>query len=313
MKDLVARILSQYLTVRVRGKTYQIRQNVPWELRLEAQALQDNIIDQYRFDKFIRRVQVEPILERLGFAISSLKPLQERIKTLKQDLYKKYPDLFSQRPIRNELRGAKKELNGLLQEIAMLDTHTLEFYAERMGTFHILSKSISRIKSPSYQLIESLYWGILRQQVNMESIRGIARTDWWRTYWTVKKSAAFRYDPLTDEQLTLSSYSRMYDNVYRHHEAPPQPVIDDDDMLDGWLFLQQQPKKKDPSYGHKIDSSKEIFVMVKDQEHANSIYEMNEPEQKAVQRVRAKQLQQHGTLNFGQFADTQRNLQHATR
>jgi hypothetical protein len=249
----------------------------------------------------------------LGFSISSIKPLQERIKVLKQDLYKKYPDIFSQRPIRSELRGAKKEILGLLQEIAMLDSHSLESYAERMGMFHTISKSIEGVRKPSYQLTESIYWGVLRQQVDMDRIRGIARGDWWRTYWTVKRATIFRYEPLTDEQLTLSSYSRMYDNVYKHHDSPPQPIIDDDDMLDGWLFLQQQPKKKEPSYGHKIDSSKEVFVMVKDQEHANAIYEMNGPEQKAVQNVRSKQLKQHGALNFGQFADTQRNLQNATR
>lgn len=308
MKDLIAHVLSPYRLVRVCGKTYKIKQNISWELQEESQALTESFIRKYRFDNLLRRNQVEPILQRLGFAIDTIPTLNDTIRSLKKDLYRKFPDLVAQRPYRSQLRGGKKELLNLHTEIGTLDTHTLEFFAEKMADFHRIKHSL--IKCPSelrkdFSFIEHIYYGLLRQTVGAESLRGLARNDYWRTIWSSKKVNTFKYHPLTEEQLALSSFSRMYDNVFNHHEPPPQAIIDDDDMLDGWMLVQQdeREKKKQPSYGHKIDSAKEVFVMAQGQEHANAIYEMNNPEQRAIQRVRQKQLGMHGRVEIGKFAD----------
>lgn len=318
MKDLIAHVLSPYRLVRVQGKIYKVKQNVSWELKEEAQALQESIEKKYRFDNLLRRNQVEPILQRMGFAIDEMPALVDKIKGLKKDLYRKYPDLVSQRPYRYQLNSAKKQLLGLHTEIGSLDTHTLEFFAEKLAGFFIIQHSL--VKCPrrlreDFCFVEQVYYECLRATPSADDLRALAKNDYWRSHWGAKKTAIFKYSPLTEEQLALASFSKMYDNIYNHHEPPPQAVMDDDDMLDGWLLVQQEDrnKQKQPSYGHKIDSSREVFVMAKDQEHANSIYKMNSPEQRAVQNSRMKQLQTHGKLNFGQFADVQRNIQNATR
>lgn len=318
MKDLIARVLSPHRVVRVWGKTYKVKQNISWELQEESQALTDSIIHKYRFEKLLRRNQVEPILQRLGFAIDSMPELTERIKSLKKELYKKFPDIIAQRPYRSQLLGGKKELVGLYSEIGSLDTHTLEFFAEKMGAFHCIKHTLikcSRSHREDFSFLENVYYALLRDTVSVDKLRGLSRNDYWRNVWSSKKMATFRLHPLTEEQLALASFSRMYDNIMNHSEPPPQAVIDDDDMLDGWLLLQQEDrgKKKQPTYGHKIDSAKEVFIMAQGQDHANNIYEMNDPEQRAVQRVREKQLGMRGRVEFGQFADVQRNVQNATR
>lgn len=312
MKDLIARILSPYKVVRVDGKTYKVRQNVSWELQEEAASIEHKFIHQYRFDNLLRRNQVEPILQRLGFAIDAMPELVNRIKSLKKDLYRKFPDLVAQRPYRSQLLGGKKELMSLHAEIGSLDTHTLEFFAEKMASFHVIKNTIEgcpKSLRSDFSFIEKVYYGLLRQTVNVEALRGLARNDFWRTIWSGKKVNLFKRQPLTEEQMALVSFSRMYDNITNANEPPPQAVIDDDDMLDGWLLIQQEErggKKKQPTYGHKIDSSKEVFVMAKNQEHADMIYDMNDPEQRAIQKVRARQLNQHGRVQLGQFADMQR-------
>ena len=50
---------------------------------------------------------------------------------------------------------------------------------------------------------------------------------------------------LTKDQLSLSSYSTLYDNVYESHECPNEKIIDDDDCLDGWLIQQRRKSEKD--------------------------------------------------------------------
>lgn len=308
MKDLIAHVLSPHRTVRVLGKAYKIRQNISWELKEEAQALSDAFVRKCRFDKMLRRSQIEPILQRMGFAVDTLPELYERAKTLKKDLYRKYPDIVAQRPFRYQLQSLKSEVTKLQSEIGLLDTHTLEFLADKIGYFHCLKGSIlkcSREHRNDYSFMEKVYFEMLRQTVSVGELRHLSRNDFWRSHWCVRKVGIFRYHPLTEEQLALSSYSTMYDNIFNHHEAPPQAIIDDDDMLDGWLLIQQEDRKKDkqPTYGHKIDSAREVFVMAQDQEHANAIYNMNTPEQRTIQRSRQQQLTRHGKLGYGQFAD----------
>jgi hypothetical protein len=36
----------------------------------------------------------------------------------------------------------------------------------------------------------------------------------------------------------------MYDNVYESMECPPDEVIKDDDMLDGWFIQQHKDREK---------------------------------------------------------------------
>lgn len=312
MKDLIAHILSPYRVVRVDGKTYKIKQNVRWELQEEAASIEQSYIQRYRFDNLLRRNQVEPILQRLGFAVDTMGELTERIKSLKKDLYRKFPDLIAQRPYRAQLQGGKKELMGLYAEIGSLDTHTLEFFAEKMASFHIIKNTIEgcpRQLREDFSFLEKIHYSLLKQAVSADTLRGLAHNDFWRSIWHGKKINLFRVQPLTEEQMALVSFSRMYDNIANYNEPPPQAVIDDDDMLDGWLMIQQEErngKKKQPTYGHKIDSSKEVFVMAKSQEHADIIYDMNDPEQRAIQKVRSRQLSQNGRVQLGQFADMQR-------
>lgn len=318
MKDLIAHVLSPYRVVRVYGKTYKVKQNVSWELQGESQSLEESLIKRHRFDHLLRRNQVEPILQRLGFAVDTVPELSERIKSLKKDLYRKFPDMIAQRPYRSQLQGGKKELLALHSEIGSLDTHTLEFFAEKMAAFHVIKKTL--VKCPKdyrqdFTFLEQVYYALLRNTVSVERLRGLARNDFWRSVWASRKTHTFRYFPLTEEQMALASFSRMYDNILNHNDPPPQPVIDDDDMLDGWMLLQQEErnKKKQPTYGHKIDSAKEVFVMAQNQHHADNIYDMNNPEQRAIQRVRQKQLGIQGRVQLGQFMDVQRDIQNATR
>lgn len=310
MKDLVAQILSPQRPIKLGKKTYWVKQNVPWELKIEAKLIYEKTLDQFRFSGMFRRTQVEPLLKYAGVPLDELEPLAQNLEQLKVDLYKKYNDTFSQKPIRSQIKSIKKQLSDISYQVAALDNCTLEAYAEKMGALHILRNQYSGPKS--FNFVNKLYFKFLERCITIETVRKIARDEYWRSVWMTKKGGVFRVLPLTDEQLSLASYSRMYENILKHPECPPMEVIEDDDMLDGWLLTQNKGQKKQ-TFGSKIDSAQEVFIMAKDQKQADQIYAMNTDEQRAIQNVRAKQLQKSGAVRYHEFADQQRKLGNAAR
>ena len=126
-------------------------------------------------------------------------------------------------------------------------------------------------------------------KISTSQFRYVARNDPWRSMWnTGKKMNGVFEKPsseLTKDQVALCSYSSMYDNVYESSEAPSEKIVDDDDCLDGWFIHQRreyekQKKQKqtdDMIKNPKIANSQEVFLMAKDQEEANKIYDVNHP------------------------------------
>jgi hypothetical protein len=85
---------------------------------------------------------------------------------------------------------------------------------------------------------------------------------------------------LSDEQKTLISISNMYDRIYEHPESPGEDVINDDDILDGWMIYQKNKAEKIKKQNNAQDlankhkNAKEIFV-VADKDDVNSIIDLN--------------------------------------
>ena len=61
-----------------------------------------------------------------------------------------------------------------------------------------------------------------------------------------KNSLPFDKNPWewTVPQITLVSLSRMYDNVYKSPECPPDEIIADNYAIDGWFIEQHEERKK---------------------------------------------------------------------
>jgi hypothetical protein len=93
----------------------------------------------------------------------------------------------------------------------------------------------------------------------------------------------------------LVSWSMFYDNVAKSSEAPSDDVIDDNDMLDGWILVMKS-KRSEGEKSRLADElaggkSGEIFVPVESLEEAQTIHELNNP---AANMLRKQRLQ---TLN----------------
>lgn len=295
MKDLVAKILSPTRPYKIKGRVYWVRQNIPYELQLKADLFCQELMGEFRFFGMLTRKQIKGLCP-------DFEPLEKEMRAAKYDLYKHYPDSFLMKPDRQRIKDITRTINEQAIEYSHIEKNTLEFYCEKRAAIFALEE----LTGEPYEICELIYQGQFYNNVSVSDIRKLARSDYWQNM--VRAKSPFKYLPLTDEQIALSTYSNLYKNIYEHAECPTGDIIGDDDLLDGWLISQNKDnkKKKQTSYGNKIDSSKEIFVMAQGQEHANEIYEMNSEEARAIQQVRFKQMKKQGAVPFGKFADVQR-------
>lgn len=152
--------------------------------------------------------------------------------------------------------------------------------------------------------------------------RSVARIDNWRSMWMLgKKTGNIFGKPaceLTKDQLTLCSYSSMYDSVYEHPESPNEKIIEDDHCLDGW-FIDQKRKnekiKKEQEVNsmisnEKIAKSGEIFVIAGSKEEAESIHSMNSTQSEFNRKNRMELVKQKGIItNDLEFDDVRKDIQ----
>jgi len=156
--------------------------------------------------------------------------------------------------------------------------------------------------------------------ISSSDFRRIARSDQWRPIWLLGKKAGNLFDRpaslLTRDQVTLCSYSMMYDSVYESTESPPEKVIEDDDCLDGWFIdqkkKQERAKKQQEadsiiSSNPKIANASEVFLVAGSKEEIEHIESLNSFQSRMIKDTRMAQLRSKGEIKSDlEFADVQR-------
>ena len=163
------------------------------------------------------------------------------------------------------------------------------------------------------------------QVLSEKSVRELARSEPWRSTWILKESEAFNLfndkgAQLTTDQRGLLIWSKMYDNVYDSMECPSDDVIDDDDMLDGWMIIQKRNRDKDrvereidqSTQNSKIANSDEIFIMTDNKTDADKINDSNTFHAQKVKQQRANVIKQKGSAVDLDFQDQQLKMRQRT-
>jgi hypothetical protein len=120
---------------------------------------------------------------------------------------------------------------------------------------------------------------------------------------------------LTDDQRTLINISRMYDSIYDHAECPSDNIIDDDDMLEGWMIFQKRKneqlknQQKVDNLNPKLKNAQEVFLMADSKESFEEIMSLNSPEAKYKIKEKLAYIGTVGEVKDSQLPDVQRDLQ----
>ncbi len=158
-------------------------------------------------------------------------------------------------------------------------------------------------------------------RINTSIIREIARSNNWRSTWSVAKSISNLFDnsitSWSQNQSDLVYWSQVYDMVYESYDRPKQEIIEDDDLLDSWLIRQDEKTQNKPNSGpdtkeskHKFknEGRKEQFIM-SDLDGAKDVYEMNDVNDRKLIVGKQNLISKQGSIKEQHMPDSKREIQ----
>ena len=299
------------------------------EILEESFEIYDKSYNEAYFDGVYLKKELTPILVEnelwSPYDDREAEKIEKQIKEYKIkafEFFYKTRDLVT---IKMVLRQLEKDLLKVKSKKHALDHISCEGVASFARSIWIISKSVYNLDKTSYDWsrhsISSMMDYYNSNQIPSDHFRLVARSEPWRSMWNIGKKQGNAFGKpaceLTKDQISLSSYSSMYDNVYESSESPDEKVIEDDDCLDGWFIHQRkeydkQKKKKqtdDLIKNPKIANSQEIFLMANDQEEANKIFDVNHPAVRGIIRDRQNTIQgADGQIRFTELNDIKQDI-----
>jgi len=336
----IDQITSEIIYARYSSKLYRLVAPTK-EQRALANLIYKEALNDNKFENILTRESATALLQQRNIWTvaneTQLKQVEKSLEDLKIKLYKAVYNKREQKNILRSIKRTEKVIEKSLMKKFSLDNYTLEFFAEKVREEFLIALCIqdrdgnyiygSEDYSSSNNLLLSFFLNIkYNNQIKAEEYREIARTEPFRSLWSVGKEQVFGRPiiDITDEQRTLILYCKMYDNVYEHPERPSDEVIDNDYMLDGWFALQRKEadqdrkaKEADALLNKKGKSghgdADELFVLAESQEEANRIRDLNDLNTDMTVKQRIAAVKESGKLDEQDLPDVKRDLMNQAR
>lgn len=290
------------------------------------------IYDQTYQEAYFKGIYVKDEIKEVLFNNELWSPLDDKeaekiekqIEELKLQAYRAYYKPKELSGIKANIRYFEKMYIKYKSKFHTLDHVSCDGVAQFARMLWIISQTTKDDNGNLYdyrkftlsQLLDYYNNNLIDQKV----IRYIARNEPFRSMWNIGKKQSNVFNKptldLTRDQLTLSNYSSMYDGVYDNSDRPEDDVIKDDDCLDGWFIHQDREYKKHKKQreidglltNKKIANSDEVFIMAKDSETIEKIYDINDPYSRNIIRSRNEQIRKEGSLKFTDLQDVRQDI-----
>jgi len=332
-ETLVLRIISGSIHINVNSRDFLVKTPSP-ETRYKAQLLYNRRLNELQSSSLLSEDQLIDFLLRNNlWSIedqSKLDSLPKDIENLKVQLYELVFKSNQRKEVKALIKRGKEELRTLRERRSRFQHITPEGNASISKLYYLIGSSLYYYNTDR-KVYKSDKWidkpnGIIHQVIieyNRAFIeeniyRELARTEPWRSIWNAAKSDTLFGVPsisLSDEQKSLVFWSRLYDNIYENPDCPDDEIIEDDDMLDGWLISERRKRDKEKGNAEaeriaaRHGNASEIFVVAETAEDIKKINEMNSPTSKMIKRQRAAAINQAGVLDEADLPDVARDIQ----
>tara|TARA_R110000782_G_scaffold29793_7_gene74012 strand:+ start:456 stop:1502 length:1047 start_codon:yes stop_codon:yes gene_type:complete len=258
------------------------------------------------------------------FDDSEADKIEKEMEELKVEAFKSFFDSKKLRGIKAAIRAKERSFIVCKSKKMTLDHVSCEGVASFSKAIWLISQCAKFKDGSDYDWekypISAVMEHYSSEQISTETIRAIARRDPWRSMWRHGKGSNTLGKPscqFTRDQLSLCTYSTMYDNVHESMDSPNEKVIEDDDCLDGWFIVQQRKRDKDKKQQEvdsmitnpKIANSQEVFVVARDNEAAQEIYDLNNPLARTTIQNRQNTIGgADGEVSFTKFHDIRQDI-----
>lgn len=337
-EKVVTRIFSRHTRCRIDGITYLIYPPTA-DQKYVAQELADEAYEEAVSRGVMTNETALSILRRENLWTdekqSMLDVLPRQCEDFKVALFNSTFKSNEHDVIRKALRRAEQEIDSLRRDLHRWDYLTAEGLASQLKFNFGLLRNVRRTDGTELFCDES-FWDkpspLLESFINVyhsnflgeAEYRELARNEPWRSYWGLAGDASKLFGvpvmELTDEQRSLCVWSKMYDDIRGHSDCPNQATIDDDDMLDGWIIIQNRKRESEDNTREvesrignnpKIQNADEIFIVAGSQQDAQKIYNANSMGAKTLVRQRLEKIQREKIVNEVDMPDTQMKVRMA--
>tara|TARA_Y100001937_G_C7099698_1_gene321879 strand:+ start:220 stop:1269 length:1050 start_codon:yes stop_codon:yes gene_type:complete len=309
----INRICSNCMIVRAEGNDYVLKNPETFHKMLAGNIYKNSFEAAIRIGILNEKDFMEQMIEKELWSKEEdekLEVIPKLLEEAKLQLYLAYVG-FKKRDIHEKkIKKLNEEITHIFMKKMSLLERCAETSAKNMMDKYLVCCNIYNMNGDrcwepnetfdqSFSLINEIYNRYTRQQINEIQARELIQKDPWRTLWNAGKTETGIFGvsscELSNEQKSLISWARVYDSVHESPEAPPEEVIGNNDMLDGWFIFQSRKREKDKkNRGNKQDSNvrgDEVFVFADTSQDAARIYEMNDSTSRKIVRQRQKQME----------------------
>jgi len=327
---LFSRIVAGYL----KFEGYEIHP-IDRRQKLLAQELYQEIFDESLEAGMFTIESVLPVMDRFGIWTAAneqeLKKIDNDIDDIKVAIFEHNFRETERKILKEKLRDAEQKAGALLIVKHSWDYLTAEGLAAMARTHFMLLAGLriangppvwtdnSFLTKPFDRLGELLNY-YQSSRLSESQVRDIAKNEPWRSLWNISQNIIDCFGKpsldLSDEQVILAGWSSMYDSIYEASDPPRDDVIQDDDMLDGWLIVQRRKRQQELDIGDvenrvsndKIQKANEIFIAADTLADAKKIYNANSVGAKIAVRQRFNKIETEGVVRDDQLPDVQQKL-----
>jgi hypothetical protein len=256
---------------------------------------------------------------------SELNSVPTRLDALKVEMYQRHVGFQSRRV--DQARRMISRLRKRQRELAMR-RHAYDFYtqtglARTVQLQYLIARNTTDANGQPVDLEKCDDW-LVRQLLEVYAsnrpdeleLRALAQNPSWRMTWASGRQEGRVFGVpstwLTQEQQNLIAWSKLYDNINEHPEPPDKEVIEDDDMLDGWVILEQKKREKEQrerAGGEKQKpGAQEMYIVAETPEDAKRIEAMNDQGTAFVKRQRMAVLKKQGAVGEQHMPDSQQQI-----
>ena len=322
----VNRILSGIVILDIDGVKVFVRPPSV-EDKLIADHLSEEIYEECLYSGSFTKDELVEHLIKLGlWSDAEEKQLKEKetfIEQAKLDYFLNFSIDVKRRHIKYNLDLAIDELSRLEAKKNYLFDKTCEYVSGYVKLIHILSSSsyIDNKERLNGQInLVSLVTEYNNNSLSEEQIRGIAKSNEWKSIWNVSKSTNGLFkssaSELTIEQAAVISWSRLYDNIQESPDAPSEQIINDDIAFDGWLIHQGRKRKEEEKQKQaeslmpeKAKDAGELFIPVRNMEEQSQILSLNSGYGKMALSSIKSDLEEKGHLHALELTHVRNEIQ----
>jgi hypothetical protein len=247
-----------------------------------------------------------------------LEGIRKNIDDIKVEVYKLNKEKNKANQLKKYLRSIEKKLNDQISKKNLYYYNTCESIANLEKLRYLIKRNCLQNNRACDLDDDELDYALdcFRESIlSEEIIREVSRNEPWRSLWFIrnhnKQNVFLNLDrDITINQQNLLLWSQTYDNIHESLDCPSDDVIDDDDMLDGWLIFQSRKRKQekveqdmDKKMSSKVKNSSEVFLMASNADEAKDIDGINSYHSQMIKKQRQAVINQSGTVTQDKFQD----------